>query len=161
MKRLIFLVMLATLIIPAMGGPEVPTEFSLRTGHYDSGYRYYGYWCYSEPSAQIVQAMSYGLGKALDAADGPDKRKEIIDKWLKICEVSRTDVLKYREKDARLREENLKLREELLQLREENLILRTELERQQMEILKLQTEIEKLQAVMVQLQEKAATEQKR
>lgn len=151
MKKAIVLAMLAIMVAPGIATPDPPTDFPLPAGHHDYGYSWRGYPCYVDPTAQIVQAMSIGLGKTLDGATGPDERKEIIGKWLKIIEVSRTDVLKsrqenlgLREGNLRLQEENLKLREAIFELRKENSKLQRQIERLRQEMSELREAIGKL-----------------
>lgn len=159
MNRLIVFTIVAIGVTPCAATPDPQGNFSPYPGH--RGYSFYGQACYLDPGAQIVQAMSNGLGEALDGTHDSNERREIIGKWLNICEVSQKDVLKSRQKDLSLREENLRFREENLGLREaifelrnENLRLQRQIQQLQLEKLKLQKEIEKLRSE----KDKAASE---
>ncbi|MHC4573717.1 MAG: hypothetical protein ACYS76_06250 [Planctomycetota bacterium] len=83
MKRVVVRAMSALLVMPVIAWADRRTDFPLWAESYSHG-------CcgccapiwHSDPTGQIVQALSAGLGDALDAAQDVRKREQIIDRWL-------------------------------------------------------------------------------
>lgn len=160
MKRLLVLTILVMLVRTCMAEGDLRSDFLSSADRYYYDYSRGGYLWHWDPGAQIVQAMSDGLGKALDATRETDKRNEIIDKWLKVIELSRSDVSKAGQVNLNLREENLKLREAILELRQANYRLRMQIDQLRLEVLKLQREFEKVQAEKLRLEKDSAEQVK-